>query len=119
MCGQLRKLINSNKGPAGTVPPRPIQREGLFELDVDDDIWQDVGLDNNQDGPVPQWLGDDKVQEGIQALLEVDRCHEEEARLHRERCAMQEWLKEEWLCIEEARTIASLYLFLLFFFIYS
>jgi len=114
LCSQLSKLINSNKAPAGAVPPQPIQRDGLFQLDVDDDIWQDVGLDDDQDGPVPRWLGDDRVREGIRALLEFDRCQEEEARLGQERCAMQVWLKEEWLCIEEARRIACVSLFFQF-----
>jgi hypothetical protein len=64
-------------------------------LDVDDDIWQDVGLDDEEDS-VPAWLGDEDTRRGIKALLELDRCFEEEECLGRERCALQEWFIEEW-----------------------
>jgi hypothetical protein len=65
----------------------------LFQLDVDDDIWQDVGLDDENSGPIPKWLGDDGVRQGIKFLLQLDRCEEEERRLIKERRAIQEWDK--------------------------
>jgi hypothetical protein len=37
---------------------------------------------------------------GIRSLLELDRCQEEEVRLRKERCAMQEWMMEEWTCVD-------------------
>ncbi|KII83461.1 hypothetical protein PLICRDRAFT_84861, partial [Plicaturopsis crispa FD-325 SS-3] len=45
LCEQLASLIRKGKALPGAVPPTPIDREGLFKLDVDDDIWQDIGLD--------------------------------------------------------------------------
>jgi hypothetical protein len=52
------------------------------------------------DGPIPRWLGDENVRDGIKALLELDRCCEEETRLCKERCALQEWMMEEWTCVD-------------------
>jgi hypothetical protein len=52
------------------------------------------------DGPIPRWLGDESVRDGIKALLGLDRCCEEETRLRKERCALQEWMMEEWTCVD-------------------
>jgi len=48
----------------------------LFKLDVDDDIWQDIGLtdNNDEDLDIPAWLGDECVQAGIKSLLELNCC---------------------------------------------
>ncbi|KAF9233092.1 hypothetical protein BU15DRAFT_66899 [Melanogaster broomeanus] len=95
------------KGTPRSNPPLPIARDGLFKLDVDDDIWQDVGLDERfQQGP-PGWLSDEKVRLGIQSLLEVEHCEEEERRLATERCMMQEWFPEEWSRIQRVRETAD------------
>ena len=102
LCTQLATLIKRGEAPTTAIAPKPIQREGLFALDVDDDIWQDTGLDDDQGVQVPRWLGDDKVREGIQALLELDRCSEEQHRVIKERAAMQEWFVEEWNSLSKA-----------------
>ncbi|KAG1778076.1 hypothetical protein EV702DRAFT_1179091 [Suillus placidus] len=78
-----------------------IPRDGIFLLDVDDDIWQDIGLDDDTMAP-PAWLSDDAVRNGICLQLEVDRCMEEEARLMRERAVIQEWMLAEWEAIRGA-----------------
>jgi hypothetical protein len=106
LCHQIAALIRQNKAPAGAVSPQEIVREGLFKLDVDDEIWQDVGLDDDFGCP-PLWLSDESVRQGIQYLLERDRCEEEEVRLVRERRALQEWLQEEWQVNQTAHTIAG------------
>jgi hypothetical protein len=103
LCRQLANLIANGQAPPGSVVPQSIQRDGLFRLDVDDDIWQDVGLDDEYDGGIPLWLGDEGVRLGIQALLQHDRCCEEEVRLRKERCNLQQWFMEEWDCIKAAR----------------
>ena len=72
LCRQLANLIANGQAPPGSVVPQSIQRDGLFRLDVDDDIWQDVGLDDEYDGGIPLWLGDEGVRLGIQALLQHD-----------------------------------------------
>lgn len=108
LCRQISKLITAGRAPPGALSPQIIAREGLFKLDVDDDIWQDVGLedDDYQDLAPARWLSDDRVRKGIPAMLELDRCGEEEERLGRERCSLQEWFTEEWLCVENAKTSA-------------
>ncbi|KAG1772840.1 hypothetical protein EV702DRAFT_976390 [Suillus placidus] len=95
LCSQLRSLIQRRRAPPSAVPPHIIPHDGVFQLDVDDDIWQDVGLDDDTLNP-PAWLSDDTVRNGIRLQLEVDRCNEEEARLMRERAVIQEWMLAEW-----------------------
>jgi hypothetical protein len=95
LCRQIDTLIRQRKAPAGAIPPREIIREGLFKLDVDDEIWQDAGLDDDFHQP-PLWLSNEGVRQGIRHLLDRDRCEEEEVRLTQERRALQEWFQEEW-----------------------
>ena len=101
-------LICQGKAPAGAILPLDIPREGLFKLDVDNDIWQDVGLNDEHNGPAPLWLRDDAVRQGIKSMLQLDRCKEEEARLLRERKALQEWMQEEWQVVQTAKEIAGM-----------
>jgi hypothetical protein len=107
LCAELATLIHQGKAPRNAVPPQHIQTAGLFKLDVDDEIWQDVGLGDDVDGSIPRWLADEEVRVGIKNLLELDRCKEEEERLHIEKCALQDWAIEEWDCIQVAQKIAS------------
>ena len=72
LCTQLAALIHKGQAPTTAVTPKPIQRDGLFALDVDDDIWQDIGFDDGQDVEMLRWLSDDNVREGIRVLLEHD-----------------------------------------------
>ena len=59
-------MINHGCAPPGALSPSPIACEGLFSLDVDDDIWQDVGLeDDHYNSDPPRWLSDDDVRNGI------------------------------------------------------
>ena len=107
LCCQLTNLVANGQAPPGSAVPQPIRRDGLFKLDVDDDIWQDLGLDDGYDGVIPRWLSDEKVRSGIQALLQRDRCCEEEILLRRERSNLQQWFMEEWKCVEGARVAAG------------
>ncbi|KAF4602848.1 hypothetical protein EYR40_006066 [Pleurotus pulmonarius] len=109
LCDEMESLIKAKKAPRGSRPPAKIDMKGLYSLDVDDDIWQDVGLQDEDDastGP-PPWLSSESVREGIKGVLAKDRCDEEDTRLVHERCALQEWFSEEWLinekCIEETK----------------
>ncbi|KAG2030163.1 hypothetical protein BDR03DRAFT_936715 [Suillus americanus] len=107
----IRKLITTynnlcGEAPAGVIAPHSISPTGIFQLDVDDDIWQDVGLDGNDMAP-PAWLADENMCAAIKFQLEVDRCNEERARIMRERCVLQEWMMAEWDALQEARTRAE------------
>ncbi|KAI6039182.1 hypothetical protein EDC04DRAFT_2568813 [Pisolithus marmoratus] len=61
MCLQMAALIHQGKAPHGSIAPVLIPRDALFKLDVDDDIWQDSGLDGDLGGLPPAWLADEKV----------------------------------------------------------
>jgi len=102
LCVELQKLIQAKKAPKGAVAPLEIEVDGLYQLDVDDDIWQDIGLSDDYDESlsVPDWLGNERVRMGIKSLLELERCEEEQRRLQHERLAMQEWMLEEWFILE-------------------
>jgi hypothetical protein len=104
LCNDLEKMINKKKAPRGAISPLAIEMDSLFKLDVDDDIWQDIGLTDDLDdsSEIPDWLGNDKVREGIKVLLEYDRCLEEMQRIRHERISMQEWFLEEWVVLQEA-----------------
>ncbi|KIJ65264.1 hypothetical protein HYDPIDRAFT_27982 [Hydnomerulius pinastri MD-312] len=102
LCDDLESLIRLCCAPRGAVALHRIPCEGLFDLDVDDDIWQDVGLADTEADP-PAWLSDEDVREGIWCLLQRDRCVEEEKRLGWEHCYLQEWALEEWSVLERLR----------------
>ena len=102
LCVELNQLIQDGKAPEGAICPRTIDMDHLFDLDVDDEIWQDVGLEENDAMAPPRWMSDDAVRDGIKAVLELDRCKEEEERLVHERQALQVWFSEEWVITEKA-----------------
>ena len=97
----MKKLIKKGQAPEDASAPLPIQKEGLFDMDIDDDIWVDIGLEDD-DMEVPRWLGDERVRSGIHTLLLLKRCQEQEDRLKRERCTMQKWFNKKWFILQEA-----------------
>lgn len=99
----MNMLIRQKKAPHNSVAPLKIIMEQLFELDIDDDIWLDVGIGYNDEEEMapPLWLSNEKVRAGIRAITDQDRCHEEKKRLLQERNAMQIWFSEEWRLINE------------------
>ena len=100
LCAEMKDLIKKKANiPKGAIAPVPIQLDRLFQLDVDEDIWLDIGLTDDDLTEVPAWLGNDQVREGIKALLQYDRCIEEERRLKAEKLSLQQWFKEEWLIV--------------------
>lgn len=81
------------KGPipkTALVPPR-LEMKGLFSLDVDQDIWLDIGIEDEASfgGDIPPWLGDDTVRRGISIMQELVSCEGELYRLRQERSALQ------------------------------
>ncbi|KAJ7718393.1 hypothetical protein B0H14DRAFT_3521703 [Mycena olivaceomarginata] len=107
LCNEVSKLIREGKAPRGSIAPLPIPAKGLWKLDVDDVIFQDVGLDDGDDtsDEPPLWLCDEQVRAGIKALLELDRCEEEDARLRRENEALrvmpQRWINTICSCNQD------------------
>ncbi|KAJ3717495.1 hypothetical protein C8R42DRAFT_587027 [Lentinula raphanica] len=101
LCTEMQRLITLNRAPRNARSPPLIPMKDLFNLDVDDEIWQDVGLDDVDSQSPPLWLSDDKVRSGIKAVLVRDRCNEELLRLKHELCSLQQWVHEEWDIIME------------------
>lgn len=102
LCTKIAKHIQDGHAPPNAICPDKIESKGLFALDVDDVIWQDVGLNDDGSDEPPRWLCDVSVRTGILAMLDLDRCEEEELRLRHERRAMQEWFSEEWDIVNTA-----------------
>ncbi|KAI6008148.1 hypothetical protein F5J12DRAFT_905259 [Pisolithus orientalis] len=102
LCGELQGMIWLQKAPPGAIAPPPIPSKGIFQLYVDSDIWQDVGIEEGYPDP-PGWLADEGVCKGIRLMLEVDHCNEEERRLSREQTILQEWFSVEWKSVEVAQ----------------
>ncbi|KAJ7776573.1 hypothetical protein DFH07DRAFT_766765 [Mycena maculata] len=61
-CDDIAKLIAAKKAPRSAVAPAQVAKS-LYKLDVNNIIWQDVGLDedNNNDTARPLWLSDDNI----------------------------------------------------------
>ncbi|EIW84546.1 hypothetical protein CONPUDRAFT_51057, partial [Coniophora puteana RWD-64-598 SS2] len=93
---KLKKMKEEDRSLIHVVLPHFIKPDGIFELDVDDDIWEDVGLHEDEPNP-PAWLADNNVREGIRHLLAYDRSTEEISRLSHERTRLQEWSLASWL----------------------
>lgn len=107
LCDKMAQLAKKSDAPKGAVAPLKIKTEGLFKMDVDHGIWQDLGYGDLDDEEVPRWLASESVREAIRCQLELDRCEEELARLRWERCAIQEWLKREWKCVQDTKAIGA------------
>jgi hypothetical protein len=118
LCAQIEKLIKQGQAPPGSIAPFPIPPKGLWQLDVDDTIFQDVGLaeddDDQEAGEPPLWLSDEQVRTGIKAMLELDRCDEEDDRLLKEACALRVWFAEEWKTVQRALEDAGTSLYSLY-----
>ncbi|KAG6862870.1 hypothetical protein C0991_009696, partial [Blastosporella zonata] len=56
----MADLIRKRKAPHGALCPQRIETKGLFALDVDDNIWQDIGLEDSVTGTAPPWLADEE-----------------------------------------------------------
>ncbi|THV03125.1 hypothetical protein K435DRAFT_916154 [Dendrothele bispora CBS 962.96] len=101
LCDEMADLIRQHQAPNFAMAPKKIERQSLFDLDVDKEIWQDMGLDEDAENP-PLWLCNEEVRRGIRAVLELDRCIEESTRLRVQRKALQEWFMDEWYTLEAA-----------------
>ncbi|KAG6906108.1 hypothetical protein DXG01_015872 [Tephrocybe rancida] len=77
LCDTMEDLLKKGKAPPGTTCPKKLEIKGIFALDVDDAIWEDLGLDKGSPAAPPPWLSDEGVRAGIRALLEYD-CYIEE-----------------------------------------
>ncbi|KAF9052548.1 hypothetical protein BDP27DRAFT_1242690, partial [Rhodocollybia butyracea] len=101
-CREMAALIKQRKAPQNSVAPEPIPTKRLFDVDVDDAIWQDIRLDNSGDvDNPPLWLCDDKVKKGIQGVLLQDWCNKELWRLKIKQRNLCKWFHEEWQTVKD------------------
>ncbi|KIJ30409.1 hypothetical protein M422DRAFT_82274, partial [Sphaerobolus stellatus SS14] len=77
----MKDLKKRKKVPPKCRIPPLLQSKKLFRLDVNDDIWNDDGLGNNDASQPPGWLSNETIRKGIVALLQRDRANEELERL--------------------------------------
>ncbi|KAF7967752.1 hypothetical protein HWV62_33227 [Athelia sp. TMB] len=105
LCATMRELVRKRQAPRGAICPDPIPDGGLWKLNVDDSIWQDLGLEDDgaSDNAPPPWLKDESTRLKIRHVLDYDRVLEEERRVVYERLALQQFAKEEWLVIQTVK----------------
>ena len=106
-CKTIEQLISRRKAPKDSIAPEPLPKKGIFQLDVDDAIWRELGLNDDETTARPRWLLDPKVRDGIRAMLKKDRCAEDSHRLLREREHLQIWFAFEWKVVCELIAITE------------
>ena len=90
LIGKIHCLIDEWRDLWKALCPIPINTDNLFSLDVDDDIWQDIGLNEDDKSTTPPpWLSDENIQKGIRAMLDLDHYLEEEPQLILEQRSLQ------------------------------
>ncbi|EIW73772.1 hypothetical protein CONPUDRAFT_68424, partial [Coniophora puteana RWD-64-598 SS2] len=92
---QLAGIKRTTPKLSSVVLPLKIDCDGIFALDVDDNIWDDVGLDESSTNAA-RWMSDSNIRIGIRHVLTFDRCEEEKARVRAERTRLQEWSRGTW-----------------------
>src|SRR5258706_1104123 len=94
--GRLKQL-SQLQGKGGIVKdawlPPPLEKDGLYKLDVDQDIWCDY--DPSQFDELPLWMVDPSVKEGIPLAQMVMNCHSEVMCCGAEKANLHRWLQEE------------------------
>ncbi|KAJ7080173.1 hypothetical protein B0H15DRAFT_997436, partial [Mycena belliarum] len=96
-CESLAQL----RPPGCNVPiPSPLSTQ-LNGLRNDPDLHEDVWITPSV-GPIPRWLTDEDVRDGIRSLHVADRCAEEIVRLNLERENLRRWLTEEMEVVRSA-----------------
>ncbi|KAJ7053123.1 hypothetical protein C8F01DRAFT_1330923 [Mycena amicta] len=96
---KIVKLIAQKKVPNNTRAPERLREDHIFELDIDDSIWLDIGLAEDE-GDIPEALLDAELRTLIRALLQKQRAEEELHRLRREHGHLRAYLASEWEAIQ-------------------
>ncbi|KAF9507822.1 hypothetical protein BS47DRAFT_1303550 [Hydnum rufescens UP504] len=77
------------------VPPELVMG-GLFNLDIDQDIWENADMVDFEGGEIPLWLANKEVRDGIRVAQEVKSCQEELRRCDVEYSNLRAWFVEEY-----------------------
>ncbi|KAJ7827440.1 hypothetical protein B0H13DRAFT_1917602 [Mycena leptocephala] len=99
-CARLELL----RPPGCNIPIPAALPTTLDGLHSDPSLHQDVWIQSSNE-PVPRWLEDHDMRDGIRSLHIIDRCAEETDRLNLERRNLDLWLKEELAVV--AKVISS------------
>ena len=83
--------------------PKVLDIDRLFNIDLDESVWEDAGLDLDDGDMPPAWLADEATREGIKAVQLFDRASEELLRLQHEFSALVLWLSEELQAVQSAQ----------------
>lgn len=104
----MKKEAAEGRKPHRAIMPLDVPKDKMWDLDVDDPIWIDVGLGWSEPGgplvegaagdgiDIPRWMGDDGIRQGMRALGLHDRAGEEKVRLSLERDTLQLEAREVW-----------------------
>jgi len=90
------------------VPPE-LELKGLFNLNVDADIWLHFS-DNSTELPdqaPPLWLADSSIRRNIQLAQEIMNCHQEIEWCKVEHSNIQSWFMEEYHAVLHALQVCS------------
>jgi hypothetical protein len=90
LCAELSNHPSQRNYPSATSP-RALDVDQLFNLEANQHMWMEQGLDIGSAQPAA-YLYDDRVREGVSALLVLDRAEEEEHWLTVEATTMAQWL---------------------------
>ncbi|KAJ7722723.1 hypothetical protein DFH07DRAFT_971788 [Mycena maculata] len=87
--------------PQCNIPlPSPLSTQ-LNGLRNDPGLHEDIWITPSE-GPIPRWLNDEDVRDGIRSLHLADRCAEEVVRLNLEHDHLRRWLVEEQRVVTRA-----------------
>ena len=103
MCNKMVDMkLNGRVSNQAVVSPE-LELKGLFDLDVDADIWLHFG-DNSTELPdqAPLWLVDSSVRRNIQLAQEIMNCHWEIEQCKVECSNIQSWFMEEYHAVLHA-----------------
>jgi hypothetical protein len=103
----MQGLIAHGDAPLGAVVPNQLASEKLWDLDVDDDLWMDLARDGQYQDNAPSWLYHQPTQQGIRAMLDLQRAEEELEWLKHERSVMYSWLLGQGEQLQLARHMAQ------------
>lgn len=102
LCNELKQLQARSHQHKRKSIPKPLEVLALFTLAEDDNVWEDAGLDLDEDDHPPAWLADESTRSGIKAMHIHDRAVEDILRLKEQMKALVMWLKDEMSAIRKA-----------------
>ena len=87
---KLALLCGTHGIPRSAWLPPEIKKDGLYQLDVDQDIWQEYDMSDFEEPP--KWLMDPEVKEGILLAQTIVSCCSEKRRLVAEQRNLCCWI---------------------------